>query len=206
MLPVRPLCSTGITPLLRSYGPLRLPARTAPWLCIPSGRWGPVTLSPPCRVSQVPRLIYPCALSPTTPEGPTSPCSLLPRRYQASSSLTDWPPSPSFTRPNRVRLRYGSQVCVPGFRQKDYSASLRFRYMHERAIYMVNSFQFTRSARLGLVYQRKPKQGRWSAMDSSRRGGTRRKQRPRRHTSAGPDFLKLLRRGNIRNPGECACR
>ena len=28
--------------------------------------------SPPCRVSQVPRLICPCALSPTTPEGPTS--------------------------------------------------------------------------------------------------------------------------------------
>src|SRR6266851_6063357 len=34
--------------------------------------------SPPCRVSQVPRLIYPCALSPTTPEGPASACSLLP--------------------------------------------------------------------------------------------------------------------------------
>src|SRR6266849_4582187 len=27
--------------------------------------------------------------------------------------------------------------------------------MHERAIYMVNSFQFTRSARLGLVYRRR---------------------------------------------------
>ena len=40
MLPVRPLCSTGVTPLLRSYGPLRLPARTAPRLCIPLGRRG----------------------------------------------------------------------------------------------------------------------------------------------------------------------
>src|SRR5664280_2485580 len=57
------------------------------------------------------------------------------------------------TRPNRVRLRYGSQVCFPGFRQPVYADSLRFRYMHERAIYMVNSFQFTRSARLSLVYQ-----------------------------------------------------
>jgi hypothetical protein len=37
----------------------------------------------------------------------------------------------SVTRSNRVRLRYGSQVCIPGFRQKDYSDSLRFRYMHE---------------------------------------------------------------------------
>jgi hypothetical protein len=32
---------------------------------------------------------------------------------------------------------------------------IRFRYMHERAIYMVNSFQFTRSARLSLVHQRR---------------------------------------------------
>jgi hypothetical protein len=43
-------------------------------------------------------------------------------------------------------LRYGSQVCFPGFRQPDYSDSLRIGYMHERAIYMVNSFQFTRSS------------------------------------------------------------
>ena len=63
--------------------------------------------------------------------------------------------SVSVTRPNRVRLRYGSQVCFPGFRQTDCPASLRFSYMHERAIYMVNSFQFTRSARLSLVYQRR---------------------------------------------------
>ena len=63
----------------------------------------------------------------------------------------------SVTRPNRVRLRYGSQVCFPGFHQPDCSDSLRFRYMHERAIYMVNSFQFTRSARLSLVFQRAPR-------------------------------------------------
>src|SRR6266403_963121 len=60
--------------------------------------------------------------------------------------------STSVTRPNRVRLRYGSQVCIPGFRQTDYSAPLRFSYTYERAIYMVNSFQFTRSARLSLVF------------------------------------------------------
>ena len=108
---------------------------------------------PACRVSQDPRLIYSCALSPTTPEGPASACSLLPRRCQASSSLADWPPPLSVTRPNRVRLRYGSQVCFPGFHQTDRSAPLRFSYMYERAIYMVNSFQFTRSARLSLVFQ-----------------------------------------------------
>jgi len=102
MLPVRPLCSAGVTPLLRSYGPLRLPARAVLRLCIPSGRWGPVALSPPCRVSQDPRLIYSCALSPTTPEGPTSACSLLPRRLQASSSLADWPPPLA----SRGRIRF----------------------------------------------------------------------------------------------------
>src|ERR1019366_8603007 len=94
----------------------------------------------------------PARLSPTTPEGPASACSLLPRRCQASSTSGGLATSSSVTRPNRVRLRYGSQVCFPGFHQPDYSDSLRFRYMHERAIYMVNSFQFTRSARLSLVY------------------------------------------------------
>ena len=155
MLPVRPLRSTGVTPFPHYCGPLRLPARADPLVMHSLGSWSPVTLSPPCRISQVPRLIYPCALSPTTPEGPASACSLLPRRYQASSPLADWPPSLSVTRPKRVRLRYGSQVCFPGFHQTDCSASLRFSYMHERAIYMVNSFQFTRSARLSLVYQRR---------------------------------------------------
>jgi hypothetical protein len=28
-------------------------------------------------------------------------------------------------------LRYGSQVCFPGFHQTNYSASLRFSYMQE---------------------------------------------------------------------------
>jgi hypothetical protein len=37
----------------------------------------------------------------------------------------------SVTRPNRVHLRYGSQVCIPGFHQPDCSDSLRFRYMYE---------------------------------------------------------------------------
>src|ERR1035438_4979516 len=45
----------GRYPLPRYYEPLRLPARAAPRLCIPLGRCGPVALSPPCRVSQVPR-------------------------------------------------------------------------------------------------------------------------------------------------------
>jgi hypothetical protein len=37
----------------------------------------------------------------------------------------------SVTRPNRVRLRYGSQVCFPGFHQADCSTPLLFSYVHE---------------------------------------------------------------------------
>ena len=37
----------------------------------------------------------------------------------------------SVTRPNRVRLRYSSQVCFPGFHQVDRSTPLRFRYVYE---------------------------------------------------------------------------
>ena len=83
MLSVRLLRSTGITPLPRSYGPLRLPSGPPRRLCIPAGRW---SLSlPPCRVSQAPRLIFPRALPPTTPESPAGACLLFPHRYQASS-------------------------------------------------------------------------------------------------------------------------
>jgi len=41
--------------------------------------------APPRRVSQAPRLIFPRALPPTTPEGPVGACLLLPHRCQASS-------------------------------------------------------------------------------------------------------------------------
>ena len=124
-----------------------------PRLFIPSGRLGSVALPLPCRVSQVPRLICSCALVPNHPER-SGECLLIASPpisgFILSGGLATFN---SVTRPNRVRLRYGSQVCFPGFRQPDYAGSLRFSYMHERAIYMVNSFQFTRSARLSLVYQ-----------------------------------------------------
>jgi len=102
-----------------------------PRLCIPSGRRDPVVRLPPCRVSQVPRLIYPCALSPTTPEGPAGACSFASPPISGFIIFGRLATSTSVTRPNRVHLRYGSQVCVPGFRQPDCSDSLRFRYMHE---------------------------------------------------------------------------
>ena len=122
-----------------------------PWLCIPSG----------------PRVRLPFPALPGLP-GSSTDLSLraVPNHPGRSGGclLIASPPvsgfiilgrlatSISVTRPNRVHLRYGSQVCFPGFRQTDCSASLRFRYMYERAIYMVNSFQFTRSAMLSLVF------------------------------------------------------
>jgi len=76
MLPVRPLGSTGVTPLPRYYGPLRLPARAVPLVMYPLGPLEVGCPSPPCRVSQVPRLIYPCALVPNHP-GRSGECLLI---------------------------------------------------------------------------------------------------------------------------------
>src|SRR5437762_2871178 len=47
-------------------------------------------------------------------------CLLLPHEFQASSSLADWPLSLCVTRPNRVHLRYGSQVHLTRLRQKSH--------------------------------------------------------------------------------------
>jgi hypothetical protein len=59
------------TLLSTQYEPVRLPDRAAPGLCIPLGRWSPTT-RPLRRVSQVPRLIFLHAPSPTTPESPVA--------------------------------------------------------------------------------------------------------------------------------------
>ena len=73
MFPVRPLRSTVVTRFLATMGPSDSRPGPFPRLWIPSGRCGLVVHFPtPCRVSQVPRLFFPCALSPSTPEGPTS--------------------------------------------------------------------------------------------------------------------------------------
>ena len=50
---------------------------------------------------------------------------LLLRRWQASSSLAPWPLSLCVTRPNRVRLRYGSRVRRTRLRSFDYSSRAR---------------------------------------------------------------------------------
>ena len=109
----------------------------------------------PGRVSQAPRLIFPRALPPTTPEGPlaASACCftsglvwLHPSRRTGHLRIPIEAESGSLT----LRL-----ACSPlPIRQIDFSTPRWPGYMSEQAIYMVNSFQFTKSARLILVTDR----------------------------------------------------
>jgi hypothetical protein len=91
--------------------------------------------------------VFPCAFGslPATPAGlpgssidlstravPSHPdefdecsCPLLVRQWQASGSLAPWPLALSVTRPNRVRLRYGSRVHRTRLRSFDYSNCAR---------------------------------------------------------------------------------
>ena len=129
----------------------RSPARAASGLCLslgadcfPTARWA----------SQVPRLIYSRALPPTTPESPAGACLLLPCRFQASSWSADWPLPYSY----RGRIGFtcvAARVFAPARLRQNGLLHLTLEgYMSEQAIYMVNSFQFTRSARLILVTDR----------------------------------------------------
>ena len=117
LLPAGPLRSTGITPLLRYYGPLRLPPRLAFRLCLPVG----VLL--PGRVSQVPRLFFRRTPSPFTPESPTI---AFPRFFTVGTGFILFGRLATLigvTRPNRVRLRYGLRLCRL---EASPSGSLRF--------------------------------------------------------------------------------
>jgi len=112
VLSVRPLRSTGITPLPRYYGPLRLPTGPPRRLCLPTARW--LLSPPPGRASQAPRLICPRALSPTTPEGPLAACACCFTTGLSGFILVGGLATFVFlSRPNRVHLRYGSRVCLP---------------------------------------------------------------------------------------------
>ena len=113
------------------------------------------TLLPPRWVSQVPRLIFPRALSPTTPGGPMA---AFVRFFTTGGglhhSLAGWPLSICVTRPNRVHLRYGSRVRSTGLRPFGLLRGPPAPLPAERTINRVTSFQVTRSARLSLAHQR----------------------------------------------------
>ena len=114
-----------------------------------------VSLPPPHWVSQVPRLIFPHALSPITPGGPMA---ALTRCFTIGGGLhhfpAGWPLSICVTRPNRVHLRYGSRVRSAWLRPFGLLRGPPAPLPAERAISRATSFQVARSARFILAHQR----------------------------------------------------
>ena len=146
--------------LLSYYGPLRLPTRPPAGYLFPADVG--ITL-PPGRVSQVPRPIFPRALSPITPGGPMAACAhCFTIGGGLHHTLGGWSRSTCVTRPNRVHLRYGSRVRSAGLRRHRLLCAPPTPLPAERAICRVPTLQGTRSARLVLAHRisqnRKPLQ------------------------------------------------
>ena len=122
----RPLRSTVVTRFLAIVGRSDSRSGPLPGLCLPPGRW----FAPPCRVSQVPRLICPRALSPSTPESPRAAfahCFTPGVRLHPIRRTGHFPFA--LTGPKRVRLRYGSRVRLPELRQSDCSSPRLVGYL-----------------------------------------------------------------------------
>jgi hypothetical protein len=107
----------------------------------------------PRRVSQVPRLICPCALPPLTPGSPATaftPCFIAGVRlhpYQADCPL----PSRNEAETGSLALRLAGS---PFEASPNGLPRPTLDWLHvEWAIYMVSSFHLTRSARLGLAHR-----------------------------------------------------
>src|SRR5436309_6536385 len=134
LFPARPLRSLRITGLLRYYGPLRLPAQVS------SRSHGFLQDERECRHPQPagsPKFLSALSLR-AVPFHPGKLhecfCLLLPHESQASSNSADWPLSLGVTRPDRVHLRYGSQVRRTRLRQKDRSSLRSFGYLSNRQL------------------------------------------------------------------------
>src|ERR1017187_1827263 len=149
---VRPLCSAGITPLPRSYGPAPTPFRAAPpVMFFPPGvgRSRSLPVGPPrlldrsfhARCPQPPRKAR-RVLAGCFPTG----IRLHPSRQTGHLRL------PNEAQSGSLALRLACSP-MPSLRQIDFSIPRLLGYMFEQAIYLVNSFQFTRSARLLLAHR-----------------------------------------------------
>jgi hypothetical protein len=101
-------------------------------------------------------------------------CSLLPLPWQASPLSGGLATSISVTRPNRVRLRYGSRVRSPGLRHRDYSRRRPVRYLLNE--------QFARQPPFRL---RGPPGLSWRSRDAEREPSIR-------DTKAGVDKKRIL--------------
>src|SRR5712691_10971142 len=94
--------------------------------------------------------------APFHPEEPNDcSCPLLHRRFQASSSLADWPLLFSVTRPKTgsLALRLACSPCKAS--PAELLPLTLARLLVERATYKISSFQNIRSARLILALQRR---------------------------------------------------
>ena len=107
MFPVRLLRSIPFQGLLRYYGPVRLPTRVHRWLFLPTGSrgWGRTPSDLPGSSVNLSTRAVP--FHPGEPGGCLRPFLL--RQHWASPFLGGWPTLISLTRPNWVRLRYGSR-------------------------------------------------------------------------------------------------
>ena len=117
-------------------------------------------LSLPCRASQAPRPIFPRAVSPTTPEGllAASACCFPNDLVRLHPSRRTGPLRfPTEAESGSLALRL---ACSPPDSPVPLPRLALVRLHAEQAIYMVNSFQFKRSARLILAYRPKGAEGR----------------------------------------------
>ena len=178
MTEVRPLGSTGITPLPRYYGPLRIPTVNArrvmdsPPAALPSAkpfRFGFSSGLPGSSADLSTRAL------PNHPgQSHRFLRSFIPGEWQASPSSGGWPLSFERNEAESGSLSLGSRLRRPG---RCLPFALRFlartgltphvrlpsrdrpRLHVERAIHMSDSFQSDRSTRLGLAYQRRKDRG-----------------------------------------------
>ena len=106
----------------------------------------------PCRVSQVPRLICPCALPPLTPGSPATAsthCFIADvrlRPHQADCPL----PSRNEAEPGSLALRLAGSPFEASSNELPRSTLDRLHV--EWVIHMVSSFHLTRSTRLSLAH------------------------------------------------------
>jgi len=126
---LRPLRSTVVTRFFATMGRSDSRSGPLPGLCFPL-RSLPLGGQAPRRVSQVPRLICPHALSPPTPESPraasaryfTPGIRLHPTRRTGHFPF-------ALTGPYRVRCRYSSWVRLPELRRSDCSSPRLVGYL-----------------------------------------------------------------------------
>jgi len=165
---VRPLRSTGVTPLPRYYGPVRLPLTPPTWLLVPT----PASWHDPdagdLSGSSIPLSVCGVVLHPGCPDGcslllvpsASDPCHL---RKVGRSPVSVTRPYQTFTRVTAHTFAVWSATSFASV-QKDPTPAMLPRLglplddwpqLHvEQAIYMADSFHSARGIRLILTHRR----------------------------------------------------